>query len=207
MARRTFLDIDAEVLLRLANRTDITATQRGFFIKDAYLDIAMLFHHKEIQKIAAAEVLPLGSDNFTPAATDIWFPTTVRNNTNGFIINPDSLERTERLQTKPTAPPYKFYWYGGVFYFDSFADTQKTIKVWYKRKPVDFTGSTSSELDELFDPFIIMLAAKVGFETVRDYDEAKVQFSLFEAEVQRKKVPVDQEKLNDYRQGFKVRFK
>lgn len=207
MSRRSFNDIDAELLLRLANRTDITTAQRAFFIKDAYLNIAMMFVHKEIQRITTAETIASGSDSLTPVTTDIWYPTFVRNSTDGVILDPDSQERIERLQTKPSAPPYKFYWYGGVFYFDSFANTAKALKIWYKRKPVDFSGSSNSELDELFDPFIIMDAARIGFETVRDYDEAKVQKGLFMAEVANKKIPVEESKLNDYHQGFKVRFR
>lgn len=207
MARRGFSDIDAEVLLRLGNRSDITATQRGFFIKDAYLNVAMMFRHKEIEQVSANENLTINTDTLVPVVTDIWFPTTIRNTTNGFILSPDSLERVERLQVKPTAPPYKFYWYGGSFVFDSLADTAKVIKIWYKRKPVDFSGSTHSELDELFDPLIIMEAARIGFETVRDYAEAKEQKGLFAAEVQNKKIPVNESMLNDYRQGFKVRFR
>lgn len=207
MARRTYNDIDAELLLRLANRTDITAQMRGNFIKDAYLNIAMMFVHKEIQKTTASEVIALGSDNLTPAATDLWFPTALRSVTDGYIIRQDDQNRVERAQTKPTSRPYTYYWYGGVFYFECFADTQKTLKIWYKRKPIDFSGTTSSELDELFDPFIIMEAARIGFETVRDFDEAEKQEGLFRAEITRKKVPMDQAKLNDYKQGFRVRLR
>lgn len=206
MARRNYNDIDAELLLRLANRTDITSTQRGFFIKDAYLNVAMMFKHKEIEK-TVLETLSLASDTLTPTATDIWFPTLLRNQTDGYIIPLESKERVERLQVKPTAPPYRHYWYAGVFIFESLANTAKSIKVWYKRKPTDFSGANSSELDELFDPFIIMDAARIGLETVRDFDEAEAQKKLFLAEVAGKKVPVEQAMLNDYRQGFKVRFK
>lgn len=207
MSRRTFNDIDAELLLRLANRTDITSGMRANFIKDSYLNIAMMFRHKEIEKITTAETIALGADTCTPIATDLWFPRMLRNTTDGYIIRNDSLERIERAQTKPTSRPYTYYWFNGVFHFEALADTLKTLKLWYKRKPVDFSGTTSSELDELFDPFIIMDAARIGFETVRDYDEAKEQLQLFNAEVARKKVPVDEAKLNDYRQGFKVRVR
>jgi hypothetical protein len=81
------------------------------------------------------------------------------------------------------------------------------LRIWYKRKPADFSGDDSSELDEMFDPFIIMEAARIGFETVRDFDEAEKQLQIFRMEAASKKLPLDQAKLNDYRQGFRVRFK
>lgn len=207
MARRGYTDIDAELLLRLANRTDITSTQRGFFIKDAYLNVAMMFKHKEIEKETSPnETLPIGADRFTPTTTDLWFPQMLKNATDGYVIPRESKERVERLITKPTAPPYRYYWWGGNFIFEALANTQKSIHIWYKRKPVDFSGTQNSELDELFDPLIIMEAARIGFETIRDFEEAETQKKLFIAEVERKKIPVEQEMLNDYRQGFKVRF-
>lgn len=207
MARRTFNDLDAELLLRLANRTDVTSAMRANFIKDAYLDVAMLFHHKEIEKIDTTSQITSGQDNCTPAATDFWFPMTIRNVTDGYLIRLTSREEVERLQTKPTSRPYKYHWFGGILYFESFADTTKSLKIWYKRKPVDFSGTQSSELDELFDPIILILAAKQGFETVRDFDEADQQEQLFTREISRKKLPVDQAKLNDWRQGFRVKMR
>jgi hypothetical protein len=206
MARRTYLDIDAELLLRMANRSDVTSTMRGHFIKDAYLSVAMLFKHKELQLIAN-ESVSQGFDSWTPLATDVWFPTLMRNVTDGYIIRLDSQVRVERAQTKPTSRPYTYYWYGGVFTHEAFADTTKVIKLWYKRKPIDFSGTQSSELDEMFDQFIIMDAARIGFETVRDFDEAAKQLGMFKAEAQAKDVPLEMAKLNDYRQGFRVRFK
>lgn len=206
MARRTYNDIDAELLLRLANRTDITSAMRANFIKDGYLAIAILFRHREIQK-TATETLTQGSDTLTPVATDLWFPSFLRNATDGYPIRLEAQWRVERSQTKPTTRPYSYYWYNGQFIFEANADTAKSIKIWYKRKPADFSGSTSSELDELFDPFIIMEAAAIGFETCRDFSEAKAQREGIIREAQRLKLPLDQANLNDYRQGFKVRLK
>jgi hypothetical protein len=178
---------------------------RSFFIHDAYLNVAILFKHKEIEMEVGNETLVLNQDRFTPVATDIWFPTFLRSVTDGYLMRPSSQEQVERAATKPTAPPRKFYWYGGNFIFDVFSNTDKLMKIWYKRKPVEFTGTGSSELDEMFDPLIIMDAARVGFETVRDFDQAKQQVQLFSQYVTEKKLPVDQAKLNDYQQGFRVR--
>ena len=206
MARRVYSDIDSELVLRLANRTDVTAGQRMNFIKDAYLAVAIMFRHKEMQK-SSTETIAQSSDSLTPAATDIWFPTFLRNTTDGYIIRQDSQERIERAQLKPTTKPYTYYWYAGVFTFESFADTAKSVKLWYKRKPVDFTANQSSELDELFDLFIILEATAIAFESVRDFDEAAKMREAFGREAQRLKLPIDQAKLNDYRQGFRVRFR
>lgn len=206
MARRTYTDIDTELLMRLAKRTDVTADMRSHFIKDALLNIAALFKHKELQLVTNETIL-IGASSWSPVATDVWFPTMLKNTTDGYIIRQESQVRVERAQTKPISRPYTYYWYGGVFYHESLADTQKAVELWYKRRPVDFSGSASSELDEMFDIFIIMDAARIGFETVRNFAEAEKQLGLFRAEAERKQVPLEQAKLNDYRQGFRVRFK
>lgn len=206
MARRTYADIDLEVQSRLGNRSDITSNQRGFFINDAYLSIAMQFRHPEIEKIASAEGIVQGADSTIPIVQDIWYPTSLRNMTDGYLIRLDDQNRVERAQTKPTARPYTYYWYGKTFYFESFADTAKVLKIWYKRKPVDIANGVS-ELDQLFDPLIVMEAAKIGFETVRDFDEAAVQEKMITVWAEKQNLPVNMAKLNDYRQGFRVRFR
>jgi hypothetical protein len=202
--RRTFADLDAELLLRLANRNDITVAMRAHFIRDAVLNIAMLFRHPELE-LNATETLALGDDFLAPTATDIWFPSSLRNETDDYLLRLEARERVERSSLKPTAPPYTYFWYRRVFFFEAKANTAKQIKIWYKRKPVEFSSSANCELDELFDIFIVMDAARIGFETVRDFDEAQKQLALFSAEAQRKKIPLDQAKLDDYRQGFRVR--
>jgi hypothetical protein len=211
MARRVYNDIDAEVLLRLANRTDITATQRNFFIRDGYLDVCAMFRHVQLQGISPAEVCAINTDNFTPVnVTDFWFPTALRNVTDGYIIRQEALERVEYLQTKPTSRPYTFHWYGGAIYFESLCEANKTIKVWYKKIPSMaplVAGGGSIAIDELFDPLVIMRAAKIGFETTRDLDNAEKEQALFANYAKEKKLPLEQARLNDYRTGWRVRFR
>jgi hypothetical protein len=52
-----------------------------------------------------------------------------------------------------------------------------------------------------------MEAAKIGFETVRDFDEAAVQEKMITVWAEKQNLPVNMAKLNDYRQGFRVRFR
>lgn len=206
MARRARADFDAELLLRLANRTDITSTQRGFFLDDAYLKICNLFRHVQLQAISATETLLINQDNWTPSVSDFWYPTALRNVTDGYIIRPDSLQRVERAVTKPTAPPYTYYWYGGVMYHESFANTQKTIKVWYKKIPPAWSTG-SPVFDQIFDKLIVPYAAEIGFETVRDFDNAEREARLATKHATENKLPLDDAKLDDYRTGWKMRFK
>lgn len=206
MSRRSYNDIDAEIALRMANRSDVTPAMRGFFINDGYLTVASGFVHKELQ-LTTDETLLKGSDNFTPVATDIWFPTAMRNMTDGYIVRQDSLERIERAQTKPTSRPYQYYWYGGDFIVECFAENDKDLHIWYKRKPVDLVSNNGSELDQIFDVLIVMEATRIGFEAVRDFEEAEQQEKLIEVYTAKHKLPLEQAKLNDYRQGWKVRFK
>jgi|SRR5262245_16576342 len=205
MARRVLANFDAEVKLRLSNRTDVTPTMRGFFVQDGYFGVCNFFDHVELQKIAPAETLGNGTDTLTPAATDIWYPTKLRNMTDGYLIRLESQDVVERAQTKPTAPPYTYYWFGGKFYFESLANGAKTLKVWYKSKPAEFT--VSPIIDQIFDPLIIIEAARIGFESVSDFQGEAEQRKRFDEWVIRRNLPIDKAKLNDWRQGFKVKFR
>jgi len=204
--RRDFAACDAELRLRLANRTDITEVMRNNFLNDGLLDVAIMFQHPQLQAFPVVETLLAGEDAINPSTADIWVPTLLRNETDGYIIRQDSQQRIERAQVKPVAPPYTYYWYNSRFHFESRPLSDKQIKIWYKRKPADWNALTSP-LDQLFDPCIIMRAAMIGFETVRDFDESAKEEKMFERYVVQKKLPLDSVKLNDYRQGWKVRLK
>jgi hypothetical protein len=205
VARRTLADIDNEVKARMSNRTDISSTQRGFFIQDAYFAIANYFDHVQLQGLGD-ETLNDAADTLTPATlTDIWYPEILRNVTDGRPIVVDSKDNVERIFPKSSGPPYKFYWWAGTFVFDTLANGAKTIRVWYKKKPVEFT--TTSVLDQIFDPLIIIEAARIGLDSVNDYDESARLMRSFDEYVIRRKLPVHQARLNDYRTGFRVRVK
>lgn len=206
MARRVFSDFDAELQLRLGNRTDIDSTLRAQFINDGYLKVCNLFQHVELQGFTQTEQIAQGADTLTPTVTDLWFPRALRNATDGYIIRQDNLERIERAQTKPTSRPYTYYWWAGVFHFEAFADTAKTVWVWYKKIPPEFSVG-SPIIDKMFDPLITMYAAEVGFETVRDFDQAAVESKLADKYAAQRKLPLDQVKQDDYRTGWRVRIK
>lgn len=206
MARRTRNDFDAELLLRIANRTDITATQRGFFLDDSYLKVCNMFKHVQLQAVSTTETLLIGTDNFTPAVTDLWYPTFVRNSTDGYPIRLAAQDQIERQQTKPTTRPYMYYWYGGALIFEALADTAKTIKLWYKKKPPTWNPTASPTIDQIFDKLIGIYAASSAFEAVREFEKMIAEEKVATKYAQEQRLPLEQAKLNDYRQGFRVRL-
>lgn len=207
MARRVLADIDAEVLQRLGNRTDITATQRGFFIQDAYLLIAKGFAHKELQG-STTDTIAQGDDTLTPVVTDLWWPTQIKDTTNGVIIRPEDIEVIDGIQTKVSGAPRSFYWWGGVFTFDTLANEDIDVSVKYHVKPVEITSGQSSTLDQIYDQLIILKAAQVGLETARDFEGATEIAKLYRAYIQEHGlIPVYEEKKNDYRNTVKVRMR
>lgn len=205
MARRVLADLTAEILFRLGNRTDLTTTQRGFFLQDAYLRVAKAYDHVELEG-EGTESLLITSDVLTPSSiTDLWWPTQVKDNTNGYLIDPEDKDVIDSY-TKVASPPRKYYWYRSRFVFDSLSAATITIGLKYKKKPVAIT--VSSVLDEIYDILIILKAAKIGFETVRDWPSAQVMAGLYkEYEITNGLMPTEKEQLNDHHQGIRVRHR
>jgi hypothetical protein len=203
MARRTFADMDAELLLRLANRTDVTSAMREQFINDSYLRIANEFDHKELQ-VTASETLLAAASSLTPVASDIWWIDFVKDTTNGKDIQFTDVEDVEQYLVS-TGNPNKFYWHGGVMYFDAAPASNLALKLWYTKKPTRLSGTDNSALDEVFDPVIVMFAQALGFQTVRDMRESHIAEVQANNYVARMRLPRRQVKLNDNRAGLQVR--
>lgn len=206
MARRVLADFDAELLLRLANRTDITATQRAFFIDDAYRWICDAFEHAELQTQETATLSSAASSFAVGASDRLWHPVHVYDNTNGKILVPEDLDRIRQGALRSAKPSRYCYW-GGEFLVDVLANANTTIHVFGKNYPAELAGGGSPVIDRLFDAAIIMIAAMIGFQTVRDFTEAHIQWASFENWTKDMKLPVHQEKLNDLQTGVHVRIK
>lgn len=203
MARRVLADFDSELLLRLANRTDVTETQRGFFLQDGYRWICNAWEHKELQG-TVLQTLDAGEDSITLDST-AWNPVFVRNLTGDYPLNPADLDEIEEIAHPDSDHPSKYCWWGGDLVFDTTAITAQSLRIRTKATVEDFV--TSPVIDQLFDVAIIMVAAIIGFETVRDFDEAAKQKIQFENWMKEVKLPILQEKLNDYRTGIQVRMR
>lgn len=204
MARRVLADFDAEVLLRLGNRTDITAAQRGQFIHDAYLMIANAFVHPELQG-KGLETLPDGDFSCVPGSiTDLWWPELVQDDGTGRLIDMKEKDEIE-AQKRTTGTVSEFYWWGNTFYFNRIQDGALDLNIWYKKKVVAMTAGQSPVFDELYDPLIPMRAARIGHESVGNQKMADVQEAQFRNYVDVMRLPVWEAKKNDRRKGFVVR--
>jgi hypothetical protein len=205
MARRIVSDFDAEILQRLGNRTDLTPTQRGFFLRDSYMAVSKSFDHVQLQG-DAADTIVNGSDSLSLAAiTDLWWPVQIRDTISDRIILPADKDEIDNMQKYPS-PPTRYYWWNEKFIFDTRADKVRPVTIKYKKRPVMFTASPV--LDEIYDQLLILKAAQIGFETARDLEQAGGVMGLYRAYISEYGlVPAAEEKLNDYRTGFRVRYR
>lgn len=205
MARRVLADFDAEILLRLANRKDITATQRAQFFHDAYLLVASEFPHPELQGVGT-ETLTANTSTLAPSSiTDLWWPQIVRDETNDRLI--DSIEMQKMLAKRvSTGVPTEYYWWGNVFNFDKAPSTNLTLKIWYKKRPEELTAGQSPVIGREFDLLIIMRAALIGHETVGNQHMATIQASEYNRYAQHLGLPTLEEAKNDRRKQMQVRL-
>lgn len=198
--------MDAELLLRTANRSDITAGMRLQFINDAYMRVANEFDHRELQGFATEAVSATVQSHTPIVATDIWWPDLVRNATSSWLMDFEDRERIYGAALT-TGQPRKYAWYGGVFYFDTITDVATSVQIWYTKQPAELSGTTTSVLNRIFDPLIVMFAAQIAFETVRDFAEAHIQEVTANNYVARQRLPLREAKKNDHRTGIRLRMR
>ena len=207
MARRVLADFDAELLLRLGNRTDITSTQRAFFLDDAYRRIANEFKHPELEATTTG-TLAIAADTFTVSATDLWWPVLLKNTTGSYNLDVGGMELIEN-QSKPTGNyPRKYYWWGqSTFYVEQKPDTAQSMKLWYIKSVTELSAGGSPVIDRMFDPLLVMIAAKIGFETVRDFQEAVIQEVAANNYISEMKLPRYEANKADHNTGIRMRIR
>lgn len=207
MSRRTADMMDSELQLRLANRTDVTATMRSQFLNDAYRKIANEFRHAELEGYAA-ETLTAAESSLTPVAVDIDYPILVKDLTNSIPLHQRDMDEIQS-GVIPSGNPSSYYWWGNVFYFDGAPTANLSIGLWYKKLVGELHaghGAGTSALREVFDPLIIAYAAIIGLQTVRDLAEAQIQEVQANNYIADHKLAPLMAKLNDRRSGIRVRF-
>jgi hypothetical protein len=202
MARRIYADIDEEVNIRLARSSNVTATQRGFFINDALRMIVNEFPHPEYDRFYTDSIAQ-SNDSMTPTATDLWWPRLMRDTTNNRPIDASDLDKIESIR-KVTGYITQYYWFNNVFYFDRYAQATTAVKIWYKRTVAEFT-SGSPEFNQIYDELLVMRAAQIGYSSIGDQSNAAVQKAEGDAYVQWMRLPALEEKKNDRRKGVVVR--
>jgi len=168
MARRLLADFDAELLLRLANRNDITSGMRTRFLNDAYRWACVSYKHPEIEAETTG-VQALAADVITPVATDIWWYETIQNSDTGRVLSIGDKDIIENV-IKQTGDAVRFYWWASRLRTDRKAAAATNFALWYVKKVPEI--ATSPLIDELFDPILIMKAASIGLSTVRDFKES-----------------------------------
>lgn len=204
MARRTFADFDTEVNLALGKRQDFTAAIRGFCVNAGYYYVANCIRHPELETTDSPTLL-LGADNVT-LASDFWFPEIVFNVTDNVPVRPSSIPLTE-VRTIPSGTPATYTPWGGAFYFDKKPTADKTIKIWYTKRPAELSGSASSILDVLYDQLIMLYSIKFALEELRDYEAAAKAMTAIEVYEARIKPPWRMRKTEDSKKSISVRMR
>jgi hypothetical protein len=203
MARRTFERIDANLSLRIGNRTDVSSTMRAEWINDALLRCSNEYEHPEMEGIVV-ETLVRGTDFIVPVvATDLWWPVMVKNNVSGTICRPADRERLEQGILKIEGPPARFYWWNNTFYFDALANADIPIKIWYRRLPAEWTTGVSV-LAKAYDVILELYAAENALNFLREYDKAELSAREVKTYLMDMNLPKRSEKLNDYKTGFEA---
>lgn len=204
MARRTFTDADSELLLRLGNRSDATSALREQWLNDAHFKVGKQYEHREIQATENLSLL-IATDSVAMPA-DIWWPDWLFNTTDSKPVHDGDRDLIETM-TKRTAPPNRFYTWGTSFFFDTLADTGKTIRLYYIAKPARWSGTDNLPYDEVYDQIVMLWATKISLVALRDLEEADAIGKEIGMYVAQNKLPTREQKKNDQNTGIQVRFR
>lgn len=207
MARRTFTEFDEELLLKLANRTDITAALRARLIHDAYVMVANEFPHPELQGVGA-ESIASGTSELTPTSiTDMAWPEFVKDITNNRPIDLSSRDDLENQDRTISGVITKFYWFNRRFYWDRASNATVTIRVWYKKEVAEMSATGSPVFSRDYDPLITMRAAQLGLSAVGMQKEAHIEETAYRNYVVLMRFPTYENEKNDRRQSIRVRMR
>jgi len=205
MARRVLADFDAELLLRISNRDDVTPAMRTQFIHDAYQMVANEFVHPETEGKAIQQILK-GNDFMQPTVPDVWWPRYLKDGKHERFIDGTSLVKIETVG-KVVGDITEYYWWGNQFYFNRIAAFDVPVTLWYTKTVNELTAGTSPVFNRIFDALIPMRAAKLAHETVGNQEMAHIQETEFRNYAATMKLPSYEAERNDRRKAVRVRFK
>jgi hypothetical protein len=202
MARRTFTDATAELLLRLGNRSDASDTLREQWINDAMYKVGNQYEHREIQATGTLSVT--NGDDEAAAPADMWWPEWVYNITDNKPVYTGDRDLIETM-VKRSGPPDKFYTWGSVFFFNTLANSSKSMRLYYVQKPVRWVDGATLVFDECYDAFVMLWATKIGLTALRDLEEADAVGKEIAMYVAQHKFPLREQRKNDRLTGIQVR--
>jgi len=204
MARRTFTDASAELLLRLGNRSDALDALREQWLNDAMFKCGMQYDHRELQRTTS---LPLLADTDTvPTPAGMWWPEWLYNETDGRPVTVGDRDLIEAVD-KQTTTPTRFYTWGNAFFFNSVADVQKSIRLYYVEKPLRWVGAAQLPYDENYDILVMMWATKLGLTALRDLEEAGAVGQEIGMYTSGMRFPLREQRKNDRLTGVQVKFR
>jgi hypothetical protein len=205
MARRVYADHEAELHVRIAKRTDITAAQRGHFLNDALLWLINEYPHPEYEGIANETIL-ISTDELLPITiTDFWWPSLIKNSTTGRPIDGSSKEDIESRQ-KVSGEVTEYYFWAGKLFFDRIASAATNIRIWYKKQPA-FWSSGVSPLQALYDSLVPIKAAVFVLSAIGDQKASHLQETEYNNHARLLRLPSHEAERNDRTAGIRVRMR
>jgi len=184
IARRNFGGLRDEAKLRLA-KTDAGAalsTRIEYLIYEAYLDLALTFHHFELHKESSGLACST-TNNVIALPADCYATMSVRLRavTGNRPLGPLTYAHTDTIYAGYTddasdqAQPRSYTRVGSNLLVNTRPDQAYPIDLLYYKRPdaPDF-ASDSSELDVLWDHYIIQHALAMAYPAVFRFDMAQV---------------------------------
>lgn len=187
IARRTWDEMRDEFLLRMG-KPNVTAWQprAEHFLTAAYYDLALLFHHYELD-VELSLLLASGAKqlSFGASSPQVYSILAVRANEAGLRTPISQEHRKFNFQeVAAQAKPKKWARQEQVLYFDRASDRDLDIEILAYRYPAapDFDpGASESELSWIWDEHILQRAMFLSAPATWRYDMSQVQLQTLQS--------------------------
>ncbi len=162
MARRTFAALRTEHIQRAGRVGDTAYTTRAEeLIKAAYFELALLFHHHELDAIDTSKTMAVGSNEVTlPTDVQVVMAVVLRAVADGAPIKALKLHESRyqfALYAAASGEPSAYTHFGAKLYTDKKAGAAYPLTIYYYKLPTepDFTGAATSALSTPWDEVIL----------------------------------------------------
>jgi hypothetical protein len=115
----------------------------------------------------------------------------------------DLIEAINKQVTTPT----RFYTWGSAFFFNSVAEEDKMIRLYYVERPIRWVGAATTVYEENYDVLVVMWATKIGLTALRDLEEAGAVGQEIGMYTSGMRFPLREQKKNDRLTGVQVKFR
>ena len=179
---KTFAEFTANLLFNLGNRSDLD-TEAPDWVNRAYRTLYSMkkfggrtVYFPELETSSAANTVDGTAYVATPA--DCLFIHTVDDTTSdaklmGIAMWDDYIRYKGRADTDAEGPPRKWVRHGASIYLYPTPDAVYALKVYYRKRPVELTGTNTTVIGPEWDEPILLLATYQSMLRLNEFDKAK----------------------------------